>query len=129
MSKYTLIRGKSYKDYSDYKKYSSYKEYDYDTCSIKKEKVNYISNKIDSLMSKVVLSKIKQIIIEEMQSGYYKNGANIKEIIDINTHLMKEFNGGIDYMHVENLVIWQNGFYNFNRFNFTTPTMRKKKIK
>lgn len=87
-----------------------------------------IEEKIEILKTKRVLSEIKNVIINEMKDDYYKDMTNISEVIDIDTHLMKGFIAGIDYMHVENLVIWRNGFYNFNRFNFPIPASVKKKI-
>lgn len=112
-----VYKGSSYKDSCDFK---------YIIHCEREESLFSISEKIENLMSKIALSKIKQIIIKEMQKDYYQNGVNIKEVIDINTHLMENFVCGSDYMHVENLVIWQNGFYNFNCFNFTSSTMIKK---
>lgn len=56
-------------------------------------------------------------MLREMKKDYYQDDHNIKEVIDINIHRMERFLGGIDYMHVENLCIWQNGFYHFNSFN------------
>ena len=82
---------------------------------------------IPNLTTKAVLYKIKKIMLEEMNKDYYQNITNIKEVIDIDTHLIKNFNCGIDYMHVENLAIWENGFYNFNKFNFPVPASLKSK--
>ena len=125
MSKFDSIeysyKGKSYKDYPDYQKD------DYDTCFSTDGIIFRIGERIDSLISKFALFKIRQIIIEEMKKSYYKDITNIAEVIDIDTHLMPHFLHGIDYMHVENLVIWQNGFYNFNRFNFPIPASVKMK--
>lgn len=86
--------------------------------------------KIESILNKfptkLALYKIKKIIIEEMKKDYYQNLTNIKEVVDIDSHLnMDSSDNG--YIHIENLVIWHNGFYNFNCFNFTTPSMKRKK--
>lgn len=93
----------------------------------REEKINKIFDMVSNLTTKVVLYKIKKIMLEEMKKDYYQNITNIKEVIDIDTHLMEKFNLGIDYMHVENLVIWQNGFYNFNKFNFPILSSLKSK--
>jgi len=124
MSKFDSIghsyKGKSYKDYPDYR------SVDYDTCFSTEESIFDIGERIDSLISKFALFKIRQIIIDEMQKSYYKDITNISEVIDVDTHEMEKFVGGVDYMHVENLIIWKNGFYSFNRFNFPIPFSAKK---
>ena len=80
-----------------------------------------------SLKYSMILFKIRQILLKEKEKNYYSDITNISEVIDINTHLMEKFIDGIDYMHVENLVIWQNGFYNFNCFNFPIPASVRNK--
>lgn len=82
---------------------------------------------IEKFKTRRALVAVRQIIIEEIKKDYYQNITNIAEVIDIDTHLMPHFLHGIDYMHVENLVIWQNGFYNFNSFNFPIPASVKMK--
>lgn len=84
--------------------------------------------KIEKLQDKHLLYKIKEIMINELRKPYYDNAANILEFIDINTHMVEEEDGR-QYKHIENLCIWQNGFYQFNSFNLTTPAMRTSKNK
>lgn len=86
-----------------------------------------ISKKIDGIITKIALLELRQIIINEMKKGYYENAANIKEIVDINTYLIKKDSSSLDYLHVENIVYWQNGFYSFNNFTFTSTAILKEK--
>ena len=82
-----------------------------------------LKKRLENLKTQVVLFKLRQIIIEEMRKDYYQNAGNIQKFIDIDTHLVKDSSGNEEYWHVENLCIWQNGFYNFNSFNMTIPGM------
>lgn len=80
-----------------------------------------LDEKINKLSTKIALYVVKDVMLKEMKKDYYQNIHNIKEVIDINTHRMEKFIGGTDYIHVENLCIWQNGFYNLNCFNIRLP--------
>lgn len=137
MSKYEYYKRDSYYKLDDSFKIPSYQDFNYERRKIapylidedEEEKGFFgIKERIENLKTKRALSKIKDIIINETKNDYYKNMSNISEVVDIDTHLMKGFIAGIDYMHVENLVIWKNGFYNFNRFNFPIPSSVRKKI-
>lgn len=90
-----------------------------------------LSNTIESLKSKYILYVVKEVMLQEMEKPYYENAVNVKEFIDINPHFVVGEGGTGGYHHIENLCIWNNGFYNFNRFNLTTPAIRygnQKKI-
>lgn len=66
---------------------------------------------IESLKEKYTLSMVKEVMLQEMKKAYYENGLHVKEIIDIHPHfVMGEWNS-YGYHHIENLCIWQNGFY------------------
>ena len=80
-----------------------------------------------SLKYSMILFKIRQILLKEKEKNYYSDITNISEVIDINTHICHVAYFGVYYIHVENLVIWQNGFYNFNCFNFPIPASVRNK--
>lgn len=63
-----------------------------------------------------------------MGKKYYDNVGNVRQIVDINNHLVYE-DGKPIYRHVENLSIWWNRFYQFNSFNVTYASMSKPKQK
>lgn len=84
---------------------------------------NYFIRGIGQSYEKFVLYVLKGIMLKEMQSDYYQDFSHVREFIDIDTHLVKDSEGNVKYRNVENLCIWQNGFYNFNSFNMTTPGM------
>lgn len=65
-------------------------------------------------------------MLKEMKKPYYINGTHILKFIDIDSHMIFNDDGSC-YNHVENLCIWQNGFYEFNSFNMTTPMMQYTK--
>lgn len=79
---------------------------------------------IESLKEKYTLYVVKEVMLQEMGKPYYENGAHVQEFIDIYppNFVMGEGNS-YGYYHIENLCIWQNGFYTFNRFNLTTPAI------
>lgn len=77
-----------------------------------------VTQKIEKLQTRAALSKIRQIIIEEERKSYYRNGVHVQEIIDINHHTGIDEHGR-SYYHEENLVIWSNGYYNFNSYDQT----------
>lgn len=83
---------------------------------------NYLAKEISQSYEKFVLYVLKDIMLKEMQSGYYQNAANVKEFIDIDNHLQLDSNGK-EFNHIENLCIFQNGFYTFNSFNMTISSM------
>lgn len=87
------------------------------------ETSNHWKEKILYYKEKYLLYLVKKIMLNEMQKDYYQNAANVLKFIDIDTHLVKDEEGNVEYQHVENLCIWQNGFYNFNSFNMTVPGM------
>ena len=106
MSKYDYYRMHDYSKIGDsFDDIPSYQDFNYKRRKIApylvdeevEEKENLLLQKIDSLKTKVALSKIKKIIINEMKKGYYQNAANISEVIDIDTHLMERFIAGINY--------------------------------
>lgn len=66
-------------------------------------------------------------MLEEMKNPWNENASHVKEFIYIDTHDVLDEDGKVSYRHVENLCIWSNGFYEFNSFNFTNPSMRGKK--
>lgn len=77
----------------------------------------YFVDKLDRSYEKFVLYVLKDIMLKEIKKDYYQDIHNVEGVIDVNSYLMERFVGGIDYMHIENLCIWQNGFYSFNCFN------------
>ena len=85
---------------------------------------------IESLKEKYTLYVVKEVMLREMGKPYYENGVHVREFIDIclPNFVMGE-GDSYDYYHIENLCIWQNGFYTFNRFNLTTPAIRYGKQK
>lgn len=85
-----------------------------------------LNEKISKLSTKMVLYVVKDIMLKEMRKPYYDNLRNVSEVIDIDSHMVFN-NDGSCYNHVENLCIWQNGFYEFNSFNMTTPMMQYTK--
>lgn len=76
------------------------------------------------MINNFIVYKINKIVHNELKKEYYENVAHVKEIIKIKDELVDE-----SYYHIENLVIWQNGFFNFQKFNVTTPSLRKPKSK
>ena len=71
-----------------------------------------MSKKLD----KFILYKMRDVLIKEMNKGYYQNAANIKEfvplegndeIVDINED---------KYIHMNNICYYQNGMVSFNNF-------------
>lgn len=87
---------------------------------------SYFKKKIGNSCEKFTLYVLKDIMLKEMEKPYYNNASHVLEFIDINSH-MAFTDDGMMYHHVENLCIWQNGFYQFYSFNSTTPTMRYAK--
>lgn len=75
-------------------------------------------------MEKYTLYEVKKVMLQEMEKSYYESASHVKEFIDIHSPVLMGEDGTGGYYHIENLCIWQNGFYNFNRFNLTTPTIR-----
>ena len=83
---------------------------------------------------KFVLYKMRNILIKEMNRGYYQNAANVKEfvnlegndeIIDVNED---------KYIHKKNICYYQNGMFTFNDFyvhfsGFYMPNIKAKKRK
>ena len=66
---------------------------------------------------KLLLYKIKQILVNEMQNPYYKNASNVCEVIDLGTERIDRFTikyHTIDY--VRNMCIYRNGYVQFNSF-------------
>ena len=82
-----------------------------------------LNEKIDKFSGKLALYLIRNIMLREMQNDYYQNASHVREFIDIDSRMVCHEDGSC-YRHVENLCIWQNGFYQFNSFNFTTSSMR-----
>lgn len=82
-----------------------------------------LSEKMNQFATKVALYVVKDIMLKEMQKSYYSNVGNILKIIDINSHTVPNHDGSY-YNHIENLCIWQNGFYEFNSFSFSTLASR-----
>lgn len=121
MSKFDVIKHsykcKSYKDYPDYQSSDS------DTHFSTERTIFNIGERIDSFKTKTALSMIKKIIVSEMKKDYYQNGANIREFVDIDTYPVYDYEKNSSHVHIENVCIWQNGFYTFNSFNMMTSSM------
>lgn len=85
-----------------------------------------LNEKLNKLSTKIVLYVVRDIMLKEMGKPYYDNLGNVSKIIDIDSHMVFNADGSC-YQHVEKLCIWQNGFYEFNSSNMTTPMMRYTK--
>ena len=73
---------------------------------------------LKSTYEKVMLYKIRQIIINEFNNPYYTNGGNILEIIDLGSERIEA--SKLKYVeHINNMVIYKNGFIKFNNFVLT----------
>lgn len=88
--------------------------------------IDRIGEKIGQSYEKIVLYVVKDVMLKEMKKPYYDNAAHVLKFIDIDSHMVLNEDGTM-YRHVENLCIWQNGFYEFNSFNMTTLAMRYSK--
>lgn len=86
------------------------------------------SEKMKKTYERFVVSVFLDVMLKEMGKKYYDNVGNVRQIVDINNHLVYE-DGKPIYRHVENLSIWWNGFYQFNSFNVTYASMSKPKQK
>lgn len=80
---------------------------------------------IEKIKTKLALNRLRKIIFYELKNKYYENAANVREIVDIGSRLVEKSDGS--YYHVENMIKWQNGWINFNNFNYTTSGLVMKK--
>lgn len=72
-------------------------------------------NKLERLETKILLSKIRNILLSERIKGYYRNEMNITEIIPLSSENQK-------------LVIYKNNMTDIVEVN-TKPLTKEKKIK
>lgn len=76
--------------------------------------------KIDKIIEKHTLYRIRQIIVNEYKKDYYENISNIRELVPIITKNKVDKNNR-KYQHIENLKIYRNGFVIFQKFNLSIP--------
>ncbi len=93
-------------------------------CRKKFHIIEGLTEKAKKSYNKFIASVFLGVMLEEMKKSYYCDVSNVMQIININSDTVFE-DGKPIYGHVENLCIWQNGFYQFNSFNYTTPSMGK----
>lgn len=55
--------------------------------------------KVDRLKSKILLTQMKTILLQEKRKGYYRNEVNVREIIPLSNDTK--------------LVIYENGMFDF----------------
>lgn len=80
---------------------------------------------IEKIRTKLAQNKLKKILLKELKNDYYDNLTTVKELIKIRNELVENSNGE-RYYHIENIVIWQNGFITFNTHNCTTAALRMR---
>lgn len=68
---------------------------------------------MNKTIEKLKLEKIKEVIIKEQSRNYYDNGANIKEIIELNDC---SYIPNRRAHYVENMLIFNNDMIKFNKF-------------
>lgn len=73
-------------------------------------------SKIDQLMTKLALYKMREILIQEKSKGYYRKAINVIEKIEIAREKCIDCNG-VEYDKVQYIVYWDNGFYELNTKN------------
>lgn len=85
-----------------------------------------IFSRIDKYLTKLALYRVREILVEEGNKGYYRNPINIAEQIEIAREKGIGKNG-FEYDTVKNIVYWSNGFYGVNSVNQFTLTRKKDK--
>ena len=72
---------------------------------------------MSKLVEKLLLYKVRLIIANELQSPYYKNAANVQEVIDLEMrNLVNMTNKYQTTYHIKNVMIYKNDFIKFNDF-------------
>ena len=69
------------------------------------------------------LCKMREILIQERNKGYYRNVANLKEIIELEEGSYMDENG-VEYATKQKMQIYQNGMV-----DFFTLAVKKEKTK
>lgn len=77
-------------------------------------------------MTKLALYRVKDILINEGNKGYYRNFINIKEDVEIDRETNIDSNGN-EYDSIKNIIFWSNGFYGVNTVNRFKVLSKDKK--
>ena len=89
-----------------------------------KNKQNIIS-KLDNLMTKLTLIRIREILENERTQEYYRDYEhNIAEKIELSKENQTDQYGRIN-IQTQNLICWNNGFYEFNKTKVLKPTKKR----
>ena len=71
----------------------------------------------NSISEKLLLYKIRKIIVNEIKNPYYRNAANVREVIDLGTELIDSMTNKYQTAHhVRNIYIYKNDYVKFNNF-------------
>lgn len=94
--------------------------------NINESTTSIILSKIDRYLTKLALCRVKDILINESNRGYYRNFINIKENIEIDCET-KIDSAGNEYDSIKNIIFWSNGFYGVNTVNKIKVLSKDKK--